>query len=148
MDCSSGTKGARVGDTHHSNQNDGVEDTGENLDASKLDGNDERRATRLRALILVSWSIGGDDETDEEEVQEVEDGNTPYDLLGSTRDLLLRVLGLGGSQPSKLGASVGECSGDEDTAETVEAIQEGVVGSVPENSLMGCFWIGHRGAHQ
>lgn len=139
MDCAGRAKGARVGDTHHGNQNDGVEDTREDLDASKLDGNDERRATRLRALILVSWSIGGDDETDEEEVQEVEDGNTPYNLLGGTWDLLLRVLRLGGSQPSKLGTSVGECSGDEDTAETVEAVQEGVVGGVPNNSSMGCF---------
>lgn len=33
---------ARVGDTHDGDQNNGVEDRRQNLDAGELDGNDER----------------------------------------------------------------------------------------------------------
>jgi hypothetical protein len=76
----------------------------------------------------VQGAIGRDDQSNEEKVDNVEDGNTPYDLFRGPRDLLSWVGRLRSSQSCQLGASVGKCRGNEDTAEPVEAIEESGVG--------------------
>lgn len=119
-----GAESARIGDTHDSDQDDGIENGGESLDASQLNGDDERRMTRCGALARVQLAVWRNNEANQGKVDDVEDGNAPDDLLGSPRDLLPRVLGLGGGQTSQLGAGVGEGGGDEDAAEAVEAIEE------------------------
>jgi hypothetical protein len=82
-------------------------------------------------LALVEVAVCRHDQSDEEEVDDVEDEDTQGDLFGGPRDLLLWVLGLCGGQADQLSSSVGECGGDEDSAEAVEAVEEGGPGGVP-----------------
>lgn len=128
MDCPGGTKSARVCHAHDRNQDDSIENGWEGLDASKLDCNDKRRVTGRGTFASVQGAIGRDDQPNEEKVDNVEDGNTPYDLFRGPRDLLSWVGRLRSSQSCQLGASVGKCRGDEDTAEAMEAIEESGVG--------------------
>lgn len=43
---------------------------------------------------MVEWTVGRNDKTDEEQVEDVEESNTVDDLLGSLRNFLSRILGL------------------------------------------------------
>lgn len=43
---------------------------------------------------MVEWAVGRNDETDEEQVEDVEEADTVDDLLGSLRDFLSRILRL------------------------------------------------------
>lgn len=83
------------------------------------------------SFAFVQGAVGWHDQTDEEEVDNVEDEDTPDDLLRGPWDLLDWVLGLGCGKTDELSAGVGERSSDENTTEAVEAIEEGRVGSVP-----------------
>jgi hypothetical protein len=93
----------RIGDAHDGNQNHSVEDRGKRLDASELDGDNEGRATT--GGLIQEWGVGGHNEPDEEEVDDVEDANTPNDLLGSFRNFLSWVLGFGGSKSGEFGST-------------------------------------------
>lgn len=131
LNCASRAVSAGVGDTHDGNQNDGVEDRRQNLDTGKFDGNDERRGARRATLSGVKRAVGRHVQSNEEQVDNVEDEDTPDDLLRGPWDLLYGVLRLGGSKTDKLGTGVSESGGDEHAAEAVEAIEEGGVGCVP-----------------
>lgn len=131
LEGSGGSKGAGVGDTHDRNQDHGVEDGWKDLDTGKLDGNDERRATTGSTLTMVQRAVSGDNEADEEQVHNVEDADTPDDLLGGLGDFLLWVFSLGSSESSKFSSAESEGSRDEDSAESMEAIEEGAVRVVP-----------------
>lgn len=78
-----------------------------------------------RALTGVQWAVGRDDQADEEEVDNVEDEDTPDDLFAGARDLLCGVLGLSRGESDELCAGVGEGSSNEDAAEAVETVEEG-----------------------
>jgi hypothetical protein len=84
---------------------------------------------------LVRIAVRGHDQSDEEQVDDVEDEDTQGNLLRGSWDLLLGVLGLSGSQADQLGSSVGEGGGDEDSTEAMEAVEEGGVGVAP---VAGC----------
>ena len=86
---------------------------------------------RLGTLARVQRAVRGDDQADKEQVDNVEDEDTPDDLLGGPGDLLGGVLGLSGSKTDELGTGVGKGGSDEDTAEAVEAVEEGAVGCAP-----------------
>lgn len=81
--------------------------------------------TRCRTSITVQWAVCRHDQTNEQKVDSVEDQNTVDDLLRGLGDLLLWVDGFSCGQTGQLSASVGKCGGDENTAESVEAIEEG-----------------------
>jgi len=86
---------------------------------------------RLGTLAGVQRAVRRDDQTNQEQVDNVEDEDTPDDLLGGPGDLLGGVGSFGGSKTDELGTGVGEGGGDEDTAEAVEAVKEGGPGCVP-----------------
>ena len=89
-----GAKGARVGDTHDGDENNGIEDTWEHFDASKLNSNDKGRAKRLGTSISSQRrGVGGHNEADQGKVDDVKQHDTVDDLLGGFGDFLSRVGG-------------------------------------------------------
>lgn len=113
---------ARVGDAEHADQDDGVEDGRQPVDVGELDGNDKGRTSALRAGRGQVRGVVGDDEPDDEEVDDVEEGDAPEDLLCGFWDLAARVLGFGCGEAGEFGAAVGEGGGDEDGAEAFESV--------------------------
>lgn len=87
--------------------------------------------TGLGTFTTIQWAVGWDNQPNKEEVDDVEDPETPNDLLRSSGNFLLRVGSLGSSQASELSASVGERRGDENGAEAVEAVEKGGLRGVP-----------------
>lgn len=65
-----------------------------------------------------------DQEADEEQTQDVEEGDTPEDLLDGTRERPQGVLGLSCGETDELGSGEGKGGRDEDGAETAEAVSE------------------------
>jgi hypothetical protein len=65
------------------------------------------------------------------EVTHVKDANTPNNLPRSSGNLLPGVVGLGRRKPGQLSAAKREGCRDEDRAESVEAVPEGLVRRVP-----------------
>lgn len=79
---------------------------------------------RCGAFATIQGTVLRYDQTNEEKVDNVEDGDTPYDLLRGPRNLLSWVGRFRSSQSGQLSAGVGKGRGDEDAAETVEAIKK------------------------
>jgi hypothetical protein len=80
--------------------------------------------TGCGTFAFVQGTVGRYNQPNEEEVDDIEDSDTPNNLLRSSWNLLSRVGRLGGSQSSELSASVGERSCNEDSTETVKAVEE------------------------
>ena len=80
--------------------------------------------TRFGTFATIQGTVLRYDQTNEEKVDNVEDSDTPYDLLRGSGNLLSWVGRFGGSQSGQLSASIGEGRSDEDAAEAVEAIEE------------------------
>jgi hypothetical protein len=131
LDCASRAVSAGVGNAHDCDQDDGVEDRRQDLDTCKLDGNDERRSTRSATLSGVQRAVRRHVQSNEEQVDNVKDGDTPDDLFRGLRDLLDGVLRLRCGETDQFGTSVSEGGVDKDAAEAVEAVQEGGVRCVP-----------------
>lgn len=115
---------------HSRNENHSIKNRRKSRNARHLDGNHKRRVAGRRTssvCVVKRVHLGWDNQTHEEEVDDVEDSNTPDDLLGCSRYLLSRVVGFGRSKSSKLSPGIGERSCDEHGTEAVEAVQEGVV---------------------
>lgn len=94
-------------------------------EASVPDGNDERRGALgvgVGGNVEEIGVVGRDEQTDKRETQEVEEGDTPEDLLDSTGQRLGGVGRLSSGQTDKLGTGVGEGGRDEDGAETGETV--------------------------
>jgi hypothetical protein len=68
--------------------------------------------------------VAVDEKTDEEETEDVEQGDTPEDLLDGTGKSLDRVARLSGGETDKLSTGEGEGGSDEDGAEALEAVLE------------------------
>ncbi len=75
----------------------------------------------------VEWTVFGYNETDEEEIDEVEDANTPTDLPCGFGNFFPRVFGISGSQPCKFGSAIGERGRNKDATESMETIEECIV---------------------
>ncbi len=76
------------------------------------------------AFAAIQGTVGWDNQPNEEEVHDVEDGETPNNLLGSSWNFLCRVGSLGSSQSSELSASICERGRNENGTEAVEAVEE------------------------
>lgn len=125
LDGAGRSEGARVGDTDNRDGDDGVEDGGQDLDAGILDGQDEGRSLGVGTVgVEKAVVVGGQDETEDEQVDDVEEEDTEENLLGGTGDGLAGVLRLGSSQTDQLSATESERGNDEDGTETVEAVVE------------------------
>lgn len=133
---SSRAKGARVSNTHNGDQDNGVKNRRQDLDASKLNCNDKRRPLRRGSRTAVQGTVCRYDESNKKKVDDVEDTDSPCDLIRGLRDLLPWIGCFRSSQSGQLGASVGERRSDEDAAEAVEAIEECAVRIVPVSKSM------------
>ena len=108
LEGSSRAERARVGNTHYGNKNHGVENRRECLDAGQFDGNDERRVTTFTTTSGVQNAVLRDDEADEEEIDDVEDTDTPDDLLRSFGDFFPGIFGLGSRKTGEFGSTKGK----------------------------------------
>lgn len=64
--------------------------------------------TTLCSCTVVKHTIFRHNKTDEKEIDDVEEADTPNNLPGRFRDFFLGVFGLGGSQSSKFGSPKGK----------------------------------------
>lgn len=125
LDSTSCGEGAGVCNGENGEGDDCVEDGGEGFDASQLEGEHERRVAGVTSGGLGEVGVvRGDDQTQEEERDHVEEGDTPEDLLGGFRDRLAWVGGFCCCETDELSSSEGEGSRDENGTESLEAIAE------------------------
>ena len=116
---------ARVCDGEDGEGNHCVENGWESFDASQLEGEHERRVAGVAAGGLGEIVVvRGDDQTQEEERDDVEEGDAPEDLLGGFGDRLARVGGFCCCETDQLSSSEGEGSRNEDGTKSLEAIAE------------------------
>lgn len=117
----------RETDRDHREQDNHINEVAESWDTG-IDGSDDEgggahvdEVVAAKKALVVPW----DQEADEEEGQDVEERDSPEDLLDGAWQSFLRVLALGGRETDELGAGEGESGGDEDAAEAWEAGGEG-----------------------
>ena len=124
--------GARVRDGDDGDGDDGVDDGGEDFNAGQDAGAHEWRVLGVGAAgSRELFVVGGDDEAEEEEGEDVEQSDTPEDLLGGLWKRLSGVVGLGSCETNQLGTGEGEGGSDEDGAEALESVLECGIWFVP-----------------
>ena len=77
--------------------------------------NKGRCAWVVVSRVKQSWVGRADQEADKKETNDVEQGDSPEDLLDGTGKGLGGVLGFGGGKTDEFGSTEGESSRDEDT---------------------------------
>jgi hypothetical protein len=80
--------------------------------------------TGCGSLALIQGTVGWDNQPNKEEVDDIENGQTPNNLLGSSWNLLSRISSLGSSESSELSASVGERRCNKNSTEAFKAVEE------------------------
>lgn len=107
-------------------QNDDVHEVIEAVEASIATNKHEGGSLSIGVSSLGEQSrvVGVDEDTNEEETENVEDSDTPEDLLDGTRQRLDGVTGLGSGKTNKFSTGERESGSDEHGAETSEAILE------------------------
>lgn len=121
-----GTVDGGVTDGEDGDHDNDVHDRWEGIDLGIVDGDDERRSGGISAGATIEEKliVVGDEQTDERERDDVEEGDTPENLLDGRRERLARVCGLSGSETDKFSTGEGEGRGHEDAAKTLEAVVE------------------------
>lgn len=100
------TEGAGVGNRNDRYGDDGVEDGRKHFNASKVDGQDEWGGLGVcTGGAQENIGIRRHNETQDEERNHVEEGDTPENLLGCQRNGLSWVRGFGSCKPDELGSS-------------------------------------------
>jgi hypothetical protein len=94
--------------------------------------------TTFASSATVKRAVCGHNEADEEEIDDVEDADTPDDLPRGFGDFSLGVFRLGSSQACEFGSAKSKRCCDEDGTESVEAIEEATVWSMPTRRLSQC----------
>jgi len=87
--------------------------------------------TRFRTCTGVQRTIRWYNQTNEEKVDDIENGDTVNNLVGSFWNFPCWIGSFSSSESSKLSSSISESSGNENGAETVESIKECMLRSVP-----------------
>lgn len=97
------------------------------MQARVLPNQDKRRGVDVGVRIGAEEVLVGrvDEQADKEQAQDVEERDTPEDLLDGTGETLDRVLRLGGGETHELRAAEGEGGRDKDGAEATESVPEG-----------------------
>lgn len=112
-------------DTDDREENDHVDEVAKSWNAGVDCDNDEWRSSHIdEARSEKSRVVVWHQKPNKEESKDVEQRNSPEDLLDGTRKRLLRVLGLSGCETNQLGSREGEGCSDEDTAESQETVVE------------------------
>jgi len=122
--------GATVNARHTKRKNgdkdNDVHEVGETSKTGVLADKHERRGLGVGVTGNVESVISGlDKKADEEETKNEEEGDTPENLLDSTRESLGGVLRLSSGETNKLSTGKRESSSDEDRAESLETVLEG-----------------------
>lgn len=121
LNSTSGAESSGVGDTDDGEGDDSIHDRGQTTDTGILDGDDEGGSLGVGTGGTEQVvGIAGDDQADDEGGQEVEDHDTPEDLLGGLGEGLGGVGGFGSSETSKLRSTESKSCGREDGAEALE----------------------------
>lgn len=109
-----------------SNHDDNVHDGRQHVNASVLDGNDEGRGGGIgrRVTIQETRVVVRDKQTNDGKGNDVEEGDTPEDLLDSGGQGLARVGSLSSGETDQLGTGESEGGSDENAAKTLEAVVE------------------------
>lgn len=121
--------GASVNARHTKRKNgdkdNDVHEVGEASKAGVLADKHKRRGLGVGVTGNVESVISGlDKKANEEKTKDEEEGDTPENLLDSTRQSLGGVLRLGSGETNKLSTSKRESSSDEDRAESLETVLE------------------------
>jgi hypothetical protein len=122
-ECAGATVDTGETDGDDGKHDDDVGEVGEADDTGSLGDDDEWRGLHIdvAAVSEKSLVVVVDEETDEGEGQDVEEGDTPEDLLDRRGKRLARVLGFGCSETDKLGSREGEGCSHEHSAEADES---------------------------
>lgn len=125
LNSSGGSVGAGVCDRDDGDRDDGVEDGWKSLDVGKFESQDEWRVSGIgtgssREILLIR----SDDGAENEKGDDVEEGDTPEDLLGSLGNGLSWVVRLSSGKTDKLSSSESERCGDEDGTESLKTVLE------------------------
>ena len=135
LDGTGGRISGGVGHRDDGDGDDGVEDGRETLDAGHGDGKHEGRSLGVGAgRAEKNVGAGGDDEAEDEKVDDIEEEDAPEHLSCRSGNVALGVRSLSSSETGHFGTSVGKRRRDEHRAETLEAIAEGRLGSLPVSS--------------
>jgi hypothetical protein len=118
--CTRATVDAGETDGNDRQHNDDVGEVGEADDTSTVSDDDERRRFDVDERAISHQLFVGvlNKQTHESQRQDVEERDTPEDLLNRRREGPCWVLGLGSCKTNKLSAGEGEGGGDKNTAET------------------------------
>ena len=124
-------------DGENRDENDDVHEGVEALEVGVLADQDEGRGVDVRigvgaqqVLIVV-----GNEETDEEQAKDVEEGDTPEDLLDGAGERLERVLRFSSGKADELSSGESKSGRDEDAAEAAEAVGKST-GVVPQTGAL------------
>ncbi len=126
------------------NQEYGIDNAGKGLDACVFYGQDEGRSTCIAAAVEQARVVVGNNETNHEDGENVEEENTPEDTLDGLGNVLAGVLDLTDSDTDDLSSSKGKGRLDENvpegeetaksTADTASRLASDGVGSPEELS--------------
>lgn len=96
------------------------------VETSVFGSNDEWRSSDIDQWVSAEETLVGgvDEQSDKEETDDVEQSNTPEDLLDGTRERLGRILGFSSCETDKFSARESEGGCDEDRADTFKAVLE------------------------
>ena len=134
VDCTGSDVQIGIGGTEGEDQDTGVEDIGESLDACKLDGDDEGRGRSTSPSLRRKrklWRVVRDKHAQEEDREAVEEQDSVEGKLDSTGNSLAGVLRLADSDTDKLSTQVGKDGVDQRAPETVK----------PASVTLGNVWL-------
>lgn len=114
-----------VANRENSNENNAVHNGWEDLDSSIINGDNEWRGLGIFAAgseesLITIWN----QQTDNGQGHDVEETDTPEDLLDGSWQGLAGVVGLSGSQADQLGTGERESGSDEHAAQALESGME------------------------
>ena len=109
LDGTGGCKCTGVCDGDDTQRDNSVEDGREDLDTGESERQNEWGVAGLTSRCIgKGLVVGWNNQSEEEERDDVEQGDTPEDLLGSFRDGLARVVSFGGSKSNEFSSTKSE----------------------------------------
>lgn len=141
LDGTGRAEGCGVGHTDDGNSDDSVHDRWQATNTGILDRDDEGRGLSVGTGGTEQVvRVAGNNQADDESTQEVEDHDTPEDLLGGLGEGLGRVGSLGSSKTAQLCSTEGKGCSREDGAEALEGGERTRVMPVVSSdiSTLGC----------
>lgn len=129
--------------TYNRNKDNTIHNTGEYCSTGSFYRNNEWAGRCIHAALAIQEPrfVRGNQESNEQERDDIEDHDTPEYLLNSCGQGLARVGCLSGSQPYQFCACERCRRGHEDTTKALEAIIEGARTMPVLSSNVPAFWL-------